>query len=206
MKKTILIVSLMASIISFSNIPKSQQTQYDIEFKTMIHLGYGPNIFVKSGSDFYADKVKAFRIAAEGTLYRPFYVPKINTIFNLGLGVSLEAVINKEFYKNDQKKIHYVAIIPYISGEVAGYINKDVRLYGGVDLGGVSHYTIKVGSYLGLTYKERFTTELSVKYPFSVMVGFGSRFNYTRKPKIVEKTVYLDAKEYEKMKMEMNEK
>lgn len=197
MKKIIFTISLITSIISFSDTSKPQESLSDIEFKTMLHVGYEFPAEILNNKLIKTTSEKAFRISADGVLYKPFYVPKINTIFSLGLGASFDSLFNTTHYQ--------LAVVPYISGEVAGYVNKDVRLYGGVDLGGLGYRSVKIGTYLGLTYKERFTTELSLKYPLSLMVGFGARFGYSRKPK-VERTMYLNSAEYEKFKMEINGK
>lgn len=180
MKKLFILFITLASISSFGFKKYSEPEFKDFEFKALIHGGYD----IKS---------KLGHIALDGAGYKTFYVPHINTLFNVGVGA--------EFGNSFSKEKYIPSFIPYLTTEIAGYVHEDVRLYGGIDLGlgyGIDEKFLigKAGGYIGITYDERFTAELGAKYPGTVTLGLGARFGYSPKPKIVEKIV---EKEVEKV-------
>lgn len=180
MKKLFILVITLASISSFGFKKYSEPEFKDFEFKALIHGGY----------DFKSGKG---HIALDGAGYKTFYVPHINTLFNVGVGAEFGNSFNTSKYS--------ASFIPYVTTEIAGYVHEDLRLYGGIDLGlgyGIDEKFLigKAGGYVGITYDERFTAELGAKYPGILTLGLGARFGYSPKPKIVEKIV---EKEVEKV-------
>ncbi|WP_068267978.1 OmpA family protein [Caviibacter abscessus] len=178
MKKFLILTITLASISSFGFKKYSEPEFKDFEFKVLIHGGYD----IKNSLG---------HIALDGAGYKTFYVPNINTLFNLGVGLEFGSSFKAGQYKP--------SFMPYVTTEIAGYVHEDVRLYGGIDLGagydgtnGGKSLVGKVGAYMGLTYDERFTVELGGKYPGVITLGLGARFGYSPKPKIVEKIVEVE--------------
>ena len=181
MKKIILIfIITISSVFSFSSKPKKTTTKttkkveivkpvhkkkLDVELKAMLSGGYDHVVGQK------------FTISTEIGAYKKFEVKKINTIFNVGGGLD---------FSNYFDSSEYIALIrPYFSTEIAGYVSKDIRMFTDVKLGvGAFINEDEVQAFpktsvsLGMTYKERFTVELSYNLPVTISLGFGARFGF----------------------------
>ncbi len=181
MKKIILIfIITISSFFSFSAKPKKtttkttkkvevvkpvQKKKLDVELKAMLSGGYDHVVGQK------------FTISTEIGAYKKFEVKKINTIFNVGGGLD---------FSNYFDSSEYIALIrPYFSTEIAGYVSKDIRMFTDVKLGvGAFINEDEVQAFpktsvsLGMTYKERFTVELSYNLPVTISLGFGARFGF----------------------------
>lgn len=194
MKKFFCTLGAILSISSFGAGNKNdiQKKIPDLEVKTMIGLGYNFD-----NPDF------AFISTINTNLYKTLYAPKLNTIFNVGVGLELSNIFSKDRYTTN-------TIIPYFSTEVGGYVGKDVRMYTGLDIG-TNFLLMKGSAYLGLSYKG-FSTEVAAQVPPFIVSGmgieviyipkvislsFGYRYSHTFKPQISE-TVFVKKKVEEK--------
>lgn len=159
---TIFIIS--SSIFSFSAKPM-QNKKLDVELKTMIHGGYDPH-----------ENLGTIFLEVEAS--KKFDVKKINTIFNVGGGIDFSNYFDDE---------HYIGVIrPYFATEIGGYVSPDLRMYTGVKLGigpkfvsaAGSTFIPKLNAVLGITYKEKFTSEIGYHLPATITLGVGARFGF----------------------------
>ncbi|WP_064591016.1 hypothetical protein [Streptobacillus moniliformis] len=124
---------------------------------------------------------------------------------NVILGTGLEGGINKMviFNKNNTKmaqtsdttttKVDYQKeimkfhpyISPFIFAELAGEVKENIKLYTGASIG-TFHYIIgnesitkfSIKAKFGTTFKDNFTSEISVGYPQYITMGLGSKFSF----------------------------
>jgi len=165
MKKTFIIIMIaLSSVLSFSE-KLVQKKKLDLELKTMLIGGADFTIFPHA------------IVSLEFEVYKKFEVKKIDTIFNVGVGLD---------FSNRFDNASYAAIIvPYFSTEIGGYILQDIRMYTNIKIGVGSiinsvytDFFPKASLSLGMTYKENFTAEIGTHFPRAVTLGFGSRFGF----------------------------
>ena len=165
MKKTFIIIMIaLSSVLSFSE-KLVQKKKLDLELKTMLIGGADFTIFPHA------------IVSLEFEVYKKFEVKKIDTIFNVGVGLD---------FSNRFDNASYAAIIvPYFSTEIGGYILQDIRMYTNIKIGVgsiinsvYSDFFPKASLSLGMTYKENFTAEIGTHFPRAVTLGFGSRFGF----------------------------
>lgn len=163
MKKTLIIIMIaLSSVLSFSE-KLVQKKKIDLELKTMLSGGADFTIFPHA------------IVSLEFEVYKKFEVKKIDTIFNVGVGLD---------FSNRFDNASYAAIIvPYFSTEIGGYILQDIRMYTNIKIGVGSiinsvytDFFPKASLSLGMIYKENFTAEIGTHFPRAVTLGFGSRF------------------------------
>lgn len=165
MKKTFIIIMIaLSSVLSFSE-KLVQKKKLDLELKTMLIGGADFTIFPHA------------IVSLEFEVYKKFEVKKIDTIFNVGVGLDFSNCFDNASYA--------AIIVPYFSTEIGGYILQDIRMYTNIKIGVgsiinsvYSDFFPKASLSLGMTYKENFTAEIGTHFPRAVTLGFGSRFGF----------------------------
>ena len=165
MKKTLIIIMIaLSSVLSFSE-KLVQKKKLDLELKTMLIGGADFTIFPHA------------IVSLEFEVYKKFEVKKIDTIFNVGVGLDFSNCFDNASYA--------AIIVPYFSTEIGGYILQDIRMYTNIKIGVgsiinsvYSDFFPKASLSLGMTYKENFTAEIGTHFPRAVTLGFGSRFGF----------------------------
>lgn len=165
MKKTLIVIMIaLSSVLSFSE-KLVQKKKLDLELKTMLSGGADFTIFPHA------------IVSLEFEVYKKFEVKKIDTIFNVGVGLDFSNCFDNASYA--------AIIVPYFSTEIGGYILQDIRMYTNIKIGVgsiinsvYSDFFSKASLSLGMTYKENFTAEIGTHFPRAVTLGFGSRFGF----------------------------